>query len=242
MRNTLPLVALVASIGIGFAGVSAAQTASTTAGQAGQNVMFKMRGMHGLSAQAGEKPGVVGKVTAVNGTTITVESMNPMDDTTTIYSIDAASAKVLTHTDGAGPTETSLAAVVVGDMVAVRGTVSGTHVTATEIIDGLPAQAGVRGKGAMFIKKMGPGVQGTVTAVSGNTVTLTGADGKTYAVDASDATIAKMITITVGQIAVGDTLGVHGTVSGTNVEAKHIMDGLPAQAGLPKHDEIRVSN
>ena len=86
------------------------------------------------------------------------------------------------------------------------------------------------GKGHGMMGKRGMGVAGTVTAVSGNTVTITGKDGKTYTVDASGAAILKTSTITVGQIAVGDTVGVHGTVSGTSVTADHIMDGI-----LPMH-------
>ena len=105
------------------------------------------------------------------------------------------------------------------------------------------ATTGLATSGAGIVQKMHgrmkerPGVMGTVTAVSGNTVTLTGKDGKTYTVDATSAEIGKMTTITIGQIAVGDTIGVQGTVSlsangqaGT-VTAKHIMDGVP-----PMHD------
>ena len=86
----------------------------------------------------------------------------------------------------------------------------------------------------------GAGVMGTVTAVSGNTVTVTDKDGTTYTIDATSAEVSKTSTITVSQIAVGDTVGVQGTVSGTTVTAKHIMDGLPAGIGEgvpPKHDE-----
>ena len=71
----------------------------------------------------------------------------------------------------------------------------------------------------------GPGVAGTVVSVSGNTITLTGKDGKTYTIDATKSTIDKVSTITVGNIVAGDTLMVGGTVSGTTVTASHITDG-----------------
>jgi hypothetical protein len=77
------------------------------------------------------------------------------------------------------------------------------------------------------------GVVGTVTAVSGNTVTLTGNNGTTYTVDASSAQISKVVTLSVGDIKVGDTVGVQGSVSGTSVTAKHIMDGVPPKAQAP---------
>ncbi len=76
----------------------------------------------------------------------------------------------------------------------------------------------------------GQGVGGTVTQVSGNTITLTGKNGTTYTIDATGATITKVTaesktTINVSQIAPGDTLMVMGTVSGNNVTAKTIIDG-----------------
>ena len=75
----------------------------------------------------------------------------------------------------------------------------------------------------------GHDVTGTVSAVSGNTITLTGANGTTYTINAASTTVEKVSSISVGQVAVGDTLRVDGTVSGTNVTAAHIMDGtLPA--------------
>jgi hypothetical protein len=73
----------------------------------------------------------------------------------------------------------------------------------------------------------GRGVMGTVSAVSGTTVTVTNADGTSYTVDAASAKVSKIVDLTVGDIKVGDTIGVMGTVSGTNVTAAHIMDGVP---------------
>lgn len=70
------------------------------------------------------------------------------------------------------------------------------------------------------------GVSGTVTAVSGNTITITGRDGKSYTVDASTANIEKIESIPVSSIQVGDTIGAHGTLNGTNLTANQIMDGL----------------
>jgi hypothetical protein len=74
-----------------------------------------------------------------------------------------------------------------------------------------------------------PGVGGTVTAVSGNTITVTGADGKTYTIDATSAAITKDETVTVSSVAVGDTIMANGTVNGTSVTATAIHDGkMPA--------------
>ena len=77
-----------------------------------------------------------------------------------------------------------------------------------------------------------PGVGGTVTAVSGNTITVTGKDGKTYTIDAASAAITKDETVSVGSIAVGDTIMADGTVSGTSVTATSIHDGKMPAGGM----------
>ncbi len=81
-----------------------------------------------------------------------------------------------------------------------------------------------------------PAVIGTVSATNGETLTVTGkgfgqnATGTTYTVDATNATVAKNNTTSsagdVSAIAVGDTVMIQGTVSGTNVTAKTIRDGV----------------
>ncbi len=80
------------------------------------------------------------------------------------------------------------------------------------------------------------GVFGTVTAVSGNTITVQAktfakgtlsSTGATYTVNAGAAIIDKNSTaITVAGISVGDTIMVEGTVSGTVVTATRIHDGV----------------
>ena len=78
-----------------------------------------------------------------------------------------------------------------------------------------------------------PGVMGAVTAISGATLTVAGrqgfgaaANGVTYAVDASKATVLKdNVTSTLSAIAVNDVISVRGAVSGTNVAATEIRDG-----------------
>lgn len=68
---------------------------------------------------------------------------------------------------------------------------------------------------------------GTVTAVSGNTITVTGKNGTTYTVDAGSAAITKNMTVTAADIKVGDTLMAQGTLTGTSVAATVIHDGVP---------------
>jgi hypothetical protein len=73
---------------------------------------------------------------------------------------------------------------------------------------------------------------GTVSAVNGTTVTLTGKDGKTYSVEAGSAAITKNMTVAVSDIKVGDTLMAQGSVDGTTVTATNIHDGVPPMGGM----------
>lgn len=79
-----------------------------------------------------------------------------------------------------------------------------------------------------------PGVGGTVTAVSGNTITLTGMDGKTYTIEAGSAAITKDMTVSVSDIKVGDTVMAQGTVNGTSVSATSIHAGKLPMGGFGK--------
>jgi len=81
-----------------------------------------------------------------------------------------------------------------------------------------------------------PGVSGAVTAISGNSITITSKMGAgeskgnatTYAVDATNAKVMKNGTSSsASSIAVGDTIMVVGTVNGTSVTATAINDGAP---------------
>ena len=68
-------------------------------------------------------------------------------------------------------------------------------------------------------------VSGTVSAVSGSTITLAGSNGTTYTVDVSHATISDRNDASViANVAVGDMLVVKGTLAGSVITAKKIRD------------------
>jgi hypothetical protein len=76
-----------------------------------------------------------------------------------------------------------------------------------------------------------PAVTGTVSAINGDTLTITSKNGTTYSIDATNATIQKgfgksATTIAVSSIAVNDTVAVRGTVSGDDVTATSVVDGV----------------
>ena len=93
------------------------------------------------------------------------------------------------------------------------------------------------GDGIMGGGRARPVVIGTVSAVNGSTLTVSGHEGfatgtaaTTYTVDAANAKVTKdRATSSVANIAVGDTVAVSGTLSGTNVTATDIRDGVMPQ-------------
>lgn len=104
------------------------------------------------------------------------------------------------------------------------------------------------GKGSM---KQRMGIIGTVSAVSGNTITVTGKKGfgttatdVTYTVDATNSVIIKeKATGTITDIVVGDTIMVQGTITGTNVVAKVIHDGkMPTPGAMMGEDKNKGKN
>ena len=80
---------------------------------------------------------------------------------------------------------------------------------------------------------MKPAVFGTVSAVNGNTITVTGKQGfganavaTTFTIDATSAKIMKNnVAGTISSILVGDTVIAQGTLTGTNLVATMIRDG-----------------
>ena len=175
-------------------------------------------------ARDGRMPAVIGTVSAISGNTITVNGRQGFgaSATTVTYTVDVTNAKVIKNN-----ATSTVAGIVAGDTVAVQGTVSGTNITATNIRDGVMSQG----------PRAGMGIRGTVSAISGTSITMTGVAAPnrgtaiTYTVDASSATVMKSgAASSVSNIAVGDTIIVQGTVSGTNITAKTIRDGLPQQA------------
>ncbi len=207
----IPLAAVVMLGGGALAGYTSLVGAQTTTNTGVERGMFN-RGPH-----------VDGAIASISGSTI---MLTGKDGTT--YTVDASNAAVKTVTEGSAPTTGALSDLAVGDQVGVRGTVSGTSVVATEIIEG----GGFKGTDFKGMGRgdhgRGPGVTGTVSAVNGSTITITGKDGTSYTVNAGSATVQKMVTGSLSDVTVGDTIGVQGTVSGTSVTATSIMDDLPA--------------
>lgn len=197
---------------------------------------------------APRNPELVGKVTVINGTTLTVEGNTPREkrdngNGTQLYTVDASAAQVFK-----GATTTTLAQIVAGDTIVVQGTLEGTTIKAKMIRTGVPNAGAimrnvlqrredrredreerredrmasttpiVRGNGQ-------PVIFGTVSALQGTTFTLTNKGSVAYTVDAASSTIVKRgATTTLSSVAVGDAVTVQGAVSGSSVSASAVVD------------------
>lgn len=104
---------------------------------------------------------------------------------------------------------------------------STTDTSSTKTMPAKGLREGIRHSFGRGMHGKGPGVVGTVSAVNGSTITVTGKDGVSYTVNAGSASVKKVITGTLSDVVIGDTIGVQGTVSGTSVTATTIMDGIP---------------
>lgn len=172
-------------------------------------------------------PVLVGKVTAVSSSTITVSGNARPGNASSTFTVDASSATVVK-----GGATSTVGSIAVGDVITVRGTLSGSNVTAKLIHDGVrrgddrdddkddkPNKPKLVGSGE-------PVIAGKVTAVSSTTLTVMTNASTTFSVDASHATIKTKgnASSTISAIAVGDQVVIQGSVNGSAVLATTIVD------------------
>jgi hypothetical protein len=153
-KNTKKLIVSTLAISALLTG-SAFAAESTSASSKVNTFMRHMRGL-GTTETA---PAAFGKITAINGSSITISGKS-----NTTYTVDVSSAKFYRGKD----TAITLSDLAVNDMVVVEGTVNGTTITATVLRIGGP-----RGIPGGMPTMMGErGVMGTVSTVSGTTFTV----------------------------------------------------------------------
>ena len=203
-----------------FAQTTPAPAPGTWGGHAGGgNTVMRAKGMM--------KPAVFGTVTAVSGNTITVSGKQGFgaNVTATTFTVDATNAKIM-KANVAG----TISSIVVGDTIVAEGTLTGTNLVATTIRDGvMPMRGGTtpRAPGATpaFTGNGQPVVAGTVTSISGNTISITNKSNVTYTIDATNAKVTQGNTVvTVSSVVVGDNVVVQGTVNGNSVVATTVID------------------
>ncbi len=181
---------------------------------------------------------IAGKVTAINGTMITIVS--PKDSVS--YSIDASTAAIAAGLGNNAKART-IADVVVGQTIVVTGSQNGTAVTATRIAVGGTAEAKTKAK--EMREEMKDATHGLVTAVSGTTLTMQEREGKTYTVNATTATVVKKgekdteTTASLADVSVGTMIAVDGTVTDTTIAATKIMIIPKTPISEEKKEEAR---
>jgi len=208
--------------------------------------------MHNGGNKAGLRPVVFGTVSAINGNSITVSGKQGFgtnaNKTTTTYTVDATNAKIMKN-NVAG----TVSSIVVGDTIMVQGTVTGTNVVATTIRDGVmtrgnnPAgKANPQGQGNISNLITGNGqpvIAGTISAISGSTLTITNKSNVTYTVDTTNAKIVKgQNTIVVSNMAIGDTVVIQGTVNGNSIVASNVIDQTKLASDTTTGTTPKVNN
>jgi hypothetical protein len=182
-------------------------------------------------------PGTLGKVTAINGTTLTLVAQSHPDKdtnakTTATYTVKASNTTVIKN--GASvPFDT----ITVGDSIFVRGTASGNTITATRLYlwdKNYPGSVfpGVQNNGQ-------PIIYGSISAISGNTITVTNKENVTYTVNGTDSmvTVPGTSPASISMLSVGDYVLIQGSVNGTSVTAATIID-QPMKTATATHASI----
>ncbi len=179
--------------------------------------------LHAMNSDMRMGPAIVGTVTAVNGNTITVSRKGGPDKaTSSVFTVDASTAKVFKNN-----ATSTVSSIVVGDNVLVQGKLTGTNIVAITIRDGIMKGEMMKEKDIQnqFQGNGQPIIFGTISTISGNTVTVTNKSNVTYTVDASAAKILKgNSTSSVSSLVAGDTVLVQGTVNGNSIAAATIID------------------
>ena len=178
------------------------------------------------SLSASSTPVVFGTVEAINGSSITLNSF--LKGATTTYTIDASVAKIIKS----GSATTTISNIMVGDKLLVRGKITGTNVSAETITDNKSKNTKNTTNWAKAPKGFHSefnGVIGKVSYINGSALSVSVYKKNattTYNVDAS--------SVTISNIQVGDTIIVRGTVTGTSVVAKSIVESLPPRLSSKK--------
>jgi hypothetical protein len=177
--------------------------------------------------------GTVGKVTKVNGTTITMDAHpEPKNGNKTTYTVKTDHATIIKNTD-----TVSLATIHEGDTILVTGSVNDATISANKIYVWDNAVVGNVFPG---VKNNGqPIIYGTITAINDDTVTVTSKDKEAYRVDTSDAqiTFPKKTSTTHSSLSVGDTVLIQGSIDGSHVRATAIID-QPVNTAIQAHANL----
>lgn len=163
-------------------------------------------GFFDSSGPDGQRPAAAGRVSAIHGDSLTVTG--PGGQTWTINVSSGTTYREERAT-------TTLSDVHVGSMIAVRGTTSGTTVAAIDV--------------AIFMPRSG----GIVSAINGQTITVTRFGGSANTITVSESTTYRRAdqTASFSDIKRGSEIFAEGTRSGTTLQATAVQIVPPHAAG-----------
>jgi hypothetical protein len=192
-----------------------------------------------VSAASSVSGSVVGAVSSIAGSTFTIKSQS----TSTGSSKVKLSSKTAITKQAVG----ALTNLKVGDCVRASGTAGGTAVDATQVvITGVTANQCTGGFGRANALQQAAGATraggftpsggfaiGTISAVKGSTLTVTGRFGAKSVVLSSKTTVLKTVATTASAIAVKECAFVRGTSSdgGITVDAMNVSLSAPTKNG-----------
>jgi hypothetical protein len=179
------------------------------------------------AGNAGAHASVHGSVTAVSGSTITLAANNGATYSVVTGNRTSFFDVVRGGTFGTrSRSASSLSGIAVGDTLTAKGALSGATLSAKTVLDVTGARP----------------IHGSVTAVSGSTITLTTKSGSVYTINTSNSTQFWQVAATGGPfgkrtktpssldaIGVGDKISVHGTAGASNtavVNATTVLEHL----------------
>ena len=217
----------------------------------------QMRNNQTRTAFQGMKPSVIGTVSAINGSTITISgkqgegfgfggkrgTATTSPATVSTFSIDATNATVMKNN-----ATSSISNIIIGDTIMVQGTINGKNITATIIRDGLtnPGKMG-EGRGNFAsstspIQGNGePIIAGAISSINGSILTITNKSKVVYTVDATNAKITQgQNTISLSNIIINDNVIVQGAVNGTSIVASSVID-QKTQANTPEKQKSNTN-
>jgi hypothetical protein len=174
MRRPVLITAIVAAAIFG-AGLLIGQLGGIPTGSAASPAATAVPSVpHWMGRLGGhDRPDAAGKVTAVNGDTVTITPGGFRNDNSTVKTIQLTSST--TYNQGFGPSAAaaSKSSIKTGTFVIAHGTLSsdGTSLTATEMTV-LPSAPTPGAFGHGFGHLDGPHADGTVTAINGNTISI----------------------------------------------------------------------
>lgn len=139
ISQTLPIIAMLAALGISTLTYSVTVSADTGTASSTTSVHMQRGKKSGIKShtkgnthsfiRSAVKPTASGVIQSIDGTTVTIKDRN-----NTVYTIDVSSAHILKASIGKASTTISVSDLKVGDMLGVKGTLTGTTVTATDVV------------------------------------------------------------------------------------------------------------